>query len=40
MENSGFLDQLGRENIAGDIDDALVKAKALLNDGAAPLPAG
>ena len=31
MENSGFLDQLGRENIAGDIDIALAKAKALLN---------
>jgi SulP family sulfate permease len=31
MENSGFLDRLGRENIAGDVDDALVKAKASLD---------
>jgi SulP family sulfate permease len=31
MENSGFLDQLGRENIAGDIDEALIKATALLH---------
>jgi SulP family sulfate permease len=30
MENSGFLDELGRENIAGDIDDALVKAREIL----------
>jgi sulfate permease, SulP family len=27
MENSGFLDQLGRENIAGNIDEALAKTK-------------
>jgi hypothetical protein len=27
MENSGFLDRLGRDNIAGDVDDALVKAQ-------------
>jgi SulP family sulfate permease len=27
MENSGFLDQLGRDNIAGDVDDALAKAQ-------------
>ena len=27
MVKSGFLDQLGEENIAGDIDDALVKAQ-------------
>ncbi len=27
MENSGFLDVLGRENIAGDIDDALVEGE-------------
>ena len=31
MENSGFLDRLGRENIAGDVDDALVKAEAILS---------
>src|SRR5271170_4444553 len=31
MENSGFLDMLGRENIAGDVDDALVKARESLN---------
>jgi SulP family sulfate permease len=31
MENSGFLDQLGRENIASDIDDALMKAQSILN---------
>jgi SulP family sulfate permease len=30
MENSGFLDRLGRENIAGDIDDALAKAQAIV----------
>jgi SulP family sulfate permease len=30
MENSGFLDVLGRDNIAGDIDVALVRAKVLL----------
>jgi SulP family sulfate permease len=30
MENSGFLDQLGRDNIAGDVDDALLKAKETL----------
>jgi SulP family sulfate permease len=35
MENSGFLDQLGRENIAGDIDDALLKAKVILGKQAA-----
>jgi len=27
MENSGFLDRLGRDNIAGDADDALAKAR-------------
>jgi SulP family sulfate permease len=27
MENSGFLDRIGRENVAGDIDDALAKAE-------------
>jgi len=31
MENSGFLDRLGRENVAGDVDDALVKAGAALD---------
>jgi SulP family sulfate permease len=31
MENSGFLDRLGRDNIAGDINDALVKARAILD---------
>jgi sulfate permease, SulP family len=30
MENSGFLDQLGRENVAGNVDDALAKAQAGL----------
>jgi hypothetical protein len=30
MENSGFLDQLGRDNIAGDVDDALAKARETL----------
>ena len=30
MENSGFLDQLGRDNIAANIDDALAKAKGRL----------
>jgi sulfate permease, SulP family len=30
MENSGFLAQLGRENIAGDVDEALAKAQAIL----------
>jgi SulP family sulfate permease len=30
MENSGFLDLLGRDNIAGDVDDALLKAKETL----------
>jgi len=30
MEKSGFLDELGHENVAGDIDDALLKAKAIL----------
>jgi SulP family sulfate permease len=30
MENSGFLNQLGRENIAGDIDDALARAQEIL----------
>jgi hypothetical protein len=34
MENSGFLDQLGHENIAGDIDDALAKAKEILEQKA------
>jgi SulP family sulfate permease len=37
MENSGFLDKVGRENIAGDVDDALARAKALLM-GRNPLP--
>jgi SulP family sulfate permease len=32
MENSGFLDQLGRDNIAGDVDDALAKAQAGLDE--------
>jgi len=31
MENSGFLDELGRENIAGNVDDAIAKAKALAH---------
>lgn len=35
MENSGFLDQLGRGNIAGDIDEALEKARAVIK----PAPA-
>jgi SulP family sulfate permease len=30
MENSGFLDQLGREHIAGNVDEALTKARACL----------
>ncbi len=34
MENSGFLDRLGRENIAGDIDDALLKSRAILDRAA------
>ena len=29
MEQSGFLDDLGRENIAGDLDDALEKARGV-----------
>lgn len=33
MENSGFLDQLGRGNIAGDVDDALEKAKVAISGG-------
>jgi hypothetical protein len=31
MENSGFLDRIGRENVAGDIDDALVKAETTIH---------
>jgi SulP family sulfate permease len=27
MENSGFLDQLGRDNVAGNVDEALAKAQ-------------
>jgi len=30
MENSGFLDRLGRENITGDIDEALVRGRLIL----------
>jgi len=30
MEKSGFLDELGHDNVAGDIDDALLKAKAAV----------
>lgn len=30
MENSGFLDHLGRENIAADIDEALARARSAL----------
>jgi len=31
MENSGFLDRLGRENLAGDVNDALEKAQEVLD---------
>jgi SulP family sulfate permease len=30
MVKSGFIDQLGEENIVGDIDDALAKARTIL----------
>jgi SulP family sulfate permease len=30
METSGFLDCLGRENIVGNVDEALAKAKTFL----------
>jgi SulP family sulfate permease len=35
MENAGFLAELGRENIAGDIDDALLKANVILQANSA-----
>jgi len=33
MENSGFLDKFGRENIAGDVDEALAKARGETEPG-------
>ncbi len=35
MDKSGFMDQLGQETIATDIDDALAKARVSLPASAA-----
>ncbi|HWA86686.1 MAG TPA: sodium-independent anion transporter, partial [Opitutus sp.] len=36
MENAGFLDRLGRENVTPDVDGALARARAIL--GLPPVP--
>ena len=39
LERSGFLDEIGEENVTGHIDDALNRARAHLGLPAVPRPA-
>ena len=36
MDKDGFLDRIGRENVVGNIDDALARAREIL--GLPPAP--
>ena len=38
MEKAGFIDRIGRENLCGDIEEALERAQLLLGKAAAPPP--
>jgi hypothetical protein len=38
MERSGLLEAIGPENVFGDIDAALARARGILSPPAAPRP--